>query len=360
MKAIIQVTDHNKKRRTWSVANDDQNPDQKLSRTPSEVISRDTEAIEGRSQRTPSADSVERQELFVSEQPIRSLDHLVVSDITLHQIQSMLAKVEHHHFLYEQWNLKKVDPYGGRTVINLYGPPGTGKSFCAEAIAAALGKRIIRVSYAEIESKYVGDTPKNIKAAFAKAKQDDALLFFDEADSILGRRLTNVTQSADHGVNVSRSVMLIELDRFDGITIFATNLASNYDSAFVRRILGHIEMPLPNSTGRERLWRLHIPQEMDNSLQSPDDYETLSVLSEGLSGGDILNAVVTAAIIAVQRVGRERTVNLGDLTTAIAQVRKAKEDVGNSTYGASYSLTKLPIDQSPTDIQQQLRPNDNK
>jgi SpoVK/Ycf46/Vps4 family AAA+-type ATPase len=141
---------------------------------------------------------------------------------------------------------------------------------------------IIRANYAEIESKYVGETAKNIKAAFQKAKETGALLFFDEADSILGRRLSNVRQSTDHAVNVSRSVMLLELDQFSGVTVFATNLASNYDTAFIRRILGHIEMPLPDADQRLRLWQVHTPSRMPVELD-----------------GDVLNIVVNAASTAL-------------------------------------------------------------
>jgi hypothetical protein len=160
--------------------------------------------------------------------------------------------------MYDDFGLGEIDPYGGRTAINLYGPPGTGKSFAADAIANELGMGIIRVSYAEIESKYVGETPKNIKAAFQKARETNALLFFDEADSVLGRRLTSVTQSTDHAVNVSRSVMLLELDRFSGVTVFATNLAVNYDPAFVRRILGHIEWRQCRGASRSPSWHRHL------------------------------------------------------------------------------------------------------
>ncbi|HLF87599.1 MAG TPA: AAA family ATPase, partial [Anaerolineales bacterium] len=87
----------------------------------------------------------------------------------------------------------------------------------------------------------MGETGKNIKAAFQKSRETGALLLFDEADSILGQRLSNVRQSTDHAVNLSCSVMLLELDQFSGVTVFAINLASNYDTAFIRRILGDSE-----------------------------------------------------------------------------------------------------------------------
>ena len=114
---------------------------------------------------------------------------------------------------------------GSRAIIlNFYGKAGTGKSMAAEAVAKALGKKIYHINYSELESKYVGETPKNIRKAFECATRDDAMLIFDEADSFLGKRLTSVTQSADYGVNITRSVLLMELEKFAGVVVFTTNL----------------------------------------------------------------------------------------------------------------------------------------
>jgi len=270
-----------------------------------------------------------RMGMFTVETPRRRLKDLVVAEATLQQIKSLLTKIKYQRMLYDDFGLGEIDPYGGRTAINLYGPPGTGKSFASEAIASELGMGIIRVSYAEIESKFVGDTPKNIKAAFQKARKTNALLFFDEADSILGRRLSNITQSTDHAVNVSRSVMLLELDHFAGVTVFATNLASNYDTAFIRRILGHIEMPLPDAEARLRLWRYHIPERLPVQL-APADWERLVQETEGLAGGDILNAVVYAASIALEREGPACRITLVDFLAAIAAGKKARNEIGVS------------------------------
>jgi len=270
-----------------------------------------------------------RLDLFIVETPRRQFKDLVLPDTTRQQFNSLLTKIRYHRVLYEDFGLSEIDPHGGRTAINLYGPPGTGKSFAAEAIANELGMDIIRANYAEIESKYVGETAKNIKAAFQKAKETGALLFFDEADSILGRRLSNVRQSTDHAVNVSRSVMLLELDQFSGVTVFATNLASNYDTAFIRRILGHIEMPLPDSEQRLRLWEYHIPSQMPVQLNE-DDWGRLVTETEGLAGGDILNIVVNAASIALDRDGITCQVTIEDFSRAIEASKRAKEEIGIS------------------------------
>ncbi|MBL8094026.1 MAG: ATP-binding protein [Anaerolineales bacterium] len=280
------------------------------------------------------ADRLRRLELFVVETPRRRLADLIVPEATRRQLNTLLTKIRHHHTLYETFGLSEVDPYGGRTAINLYGPPGTGKSFAADALANELGLGIIRANYAEIESKYVGETAKNIKAAFEKARETGAVLFFDEADSILGRRLSNITQSTDHAVNVSRSVMLLELDRFSGVTIFATNLASNYDTAFVRRILGHVEMPLPDVGGRARLWRLHIPGRMPIALDEAG-WDRLAAETEGLAGGDILNCVVSAASRAIERDGPDCQVTLADFLVAIAATRRAREVIGVAAPGGT-------------------------
>ncbi len=279
---------------------------------------------------SPDQDEAElarRLELFVVEAPQRQLKDLILPAETLGQLKSLLTKIKYHHVLYEDFGLGEIDPYGGRTAINLYGPPGTGKSFAAEAIANELGMGIIRANYAEIESKYVGETAKNIKAAFQKAKETQALLFFDEADLILGRRLSNVRQSTDHAVNVSRSVMLLELDRFSGVTVFATNLASNYDTAFIRRIIGHVEMPLPDAERRARLWAYHIPARLPVSM-GERDWERLVAESKGLSGGDILNVVVNAASRALEREGPGCKITLADFLTGIEASKRAVREIG--------------------------------
>lgn len=295
---------------------------------------------------------IQRMEIFVPETANRSLNDLIVSTKVKTQIETALNSIRYHDVLYHEWNLKKIDPHGHRVAINLFGSPGTGKTFCAEAIAHSLGKPIIRVNYAEIESKYVGETPKNIKAAFNKARETGAVLFFDEADSILGKRLTNVTQSADHGVNVSRSVMLLELDNFNGIVIFATNLPRNYDGAFVRRIQAHIEFELPNEECRIQMWNLLLPTEVPRG----DDitFEWLAQESRGLAGGDILNVVKLAASQAVIRIGEERRILQLDIRNAVTQVNLGKEKVGTDHNQPTTTVVKEEI-VSPEELSPQAR-----
>lgn len=276
----------------------------------------------------PAENLSERLTLFHPEPPRRRLADLVVGAETERQLRTALAKITYHNRLYRDWGLETVHPEGRSVAINLYGPPGTGKSFAAEGIAEHLGRPIIRIDYAQIESRFVGDTPKNIVAAFDAAKASGAVLFFDEADSVLSRRVTNITQAADYGVNVSRSTLLLQLDNFEGVVLFATNLASNYDAAFVRRILAHVYFGLPDEAALVRLWRYHLPARMP--LGPGVEAGTLAAKSAGLSGGEVLNTVILAAASAAER--ESPRVDLDDFESALAQVRRAKQEIGRSPY----------------------------
>ncbi len=258
-------------------------------------------------------------------EPRHTLAQLILDQDTLERIREATNVLVSQDLLYETWGLCSVARTGRRVALNFYGPPGTGKTLAADAIADLLGKQILRISYAEIESKYVGETPKNIKAAFAKAAETGALLFFDEADSILGKRLVNVSQSADNSINVARSTTLIELDNFNGAVIFASNLVKNYDTAFLRRMLAHVEFRLPATEQREQIWRGHIPPQLP--LAADVDFEALAVYSEGAAGGDIQNAVLLAASYASMRRGAEQIVMLADLKRAIAFILDGKRKI---------------------------------
>jgi SpoVK/Ycf46/Vps4 family AAA+-type ATPase len=266
-----------------------------------------------------------RLENFVPQKPLYSLDRLILSDDTMQNIQHALALLEEQKLIYDTWNLQSIDRTGKKVALNFYGEPGTGKTLAAEAIANSLGKEILVVSYAELESKYVGETPKNIKAAFQKATQTGAVLFFDEADSILGKRLTNVTQATDHSVNLTRSTTLMELDRFNGIVIFASNLVQNYDSAFLRRMIAHIEFPLPDLEQRIKIWKAHLPPQLP--IEPNLNFERLSLASEGASGGDIKNAVLLSASYAATKPKAKQVIGEADFIKAITFILEGKRKV---------------------------------
>ena len=171
----------------------------------------------------------------------------------------------------------------------------------AHAIANALNKKILIINYADIESKYVGETPKNIRRAFEAAKKTDSILFFDEADAILSKRVTNMTQAVDVSVNQTRSVMLMLMNECRDFIIFATNFIENFDPAFMRRISVHIKFELPDEECRRRLWRMYIPSAAPNNI----DVDKIAADFDGLSGSDISTAMLNAAFKAARMEANE-------------------------------------------------------
>ena len=239
-----------------------------------------------------------KEEFIESSKPRWTMDEVFIDENSKKQIITALTMAKYKDKLFNEWGLKGSVKTGRAVAFNFWGPPGTGKSMTAEAIASFLNKDVFSVNYSELESKYVGETPKNIKRAFQKAKESNAVLIFDEADSFLGKRLTNVSQSADYGVNITRSVMLLELEKFDGVVIFTTNLISNYDEAFKRRILANIEFKLPDRRGRESIWDVHIPESLP--LDQAITCAYLANKYEGISGADIRDIVLYAATMCLQ------------------------------------------------------------
>ena len=237
-------------------------------------------------------------------EPRYSIDDVYLEEREKKQIITILNIKKHENLIYNQWGFK--DSYSGdRSVIfNFFGAPGTGKSMAAEAVGKYLNKKIYSINYANLESKYVGQTPKNIKKAFEKAKEDDAVLVFEEADSFLGKRLTNITQSADYGVNITRSVMLLELEKFSGVVIFTTNLLENYDEAFKRRILASVEFKMPDEKGRKAIFDVHIPERLP--LAENVNSELLAKELTKVSGADIKDIIFMAAINAIERSENEK------------------------------------------------------
>ena len=234
---------------------------------------------------------------FVPEEPKYSFDEIILPQSVKNKILDVANYAENSKKVFEDWGLQKVFKQSRRIGINLYGEPGTGKTMAAHAIAKHLGRKILAVNYADIESKYVGETPKNIRKAFEAAAATNSILFFDEADAILSKRVTNMSSATDVSVNQTRSVMLMVMNDYQDFVIFATNFISNFDPAFMRRISTHIEFKLPDLDCRKKIWQHYILPTMPNNI----DIDELAEKYEGLSGSDISNAVLMAAFKAARQ-----------------------------------------------------------
>ena len=259
---------------------------------------------------------------FALRTPRARLDDVVLPLTTKRRVEGLLTRVRQHRLIQEDWGYGEIDPRHRAATISLYGPPGTGKTLLAEAIAGEFGQPLLEVDYAALESKYVGETAKNLTRAFQQAEAQGAALFFDEADSMLGRRMSNVTQAADQAVNVTRAVLLKLLDNARGLVLFATNLMRNYDPAFARRILMHVEVGPPDSPARAEILRRLTPPRVPGRDQL--DYTALAEASDGLVGGDLKNAMLEALCHAAARSGAEQSLRLDDLLAAFEHIRCAK------------------------------------
>ena len=156
------------------------------------------------------------QNIALVEYPKWTLEEIALSKSTLEQIDEMIAYIQNKDKLLSEWQFERFLKTGSALSVNFFGVPGTGKSITSEAIAHKLGMSIIRVNYGEVESSLVGGTSENLVSIFQKAEKNNSLLFFDEADSVLSRRIENLSQAADHGVNSAKSTLLTLLDKFDG------------------------------------------------------------------------------------------------------------------------------------------------
>jgi hypothetical protein len=245
---------------------------------------------------TISGQQTPKKELTDALTPRRSFADVILPANTRQQLEYALVQIKKSDLIFGTWGLGERHASGLGLAFNFAGPPGTGKTICAEAVAFEIGKRLLIVRYAEMESLWAGETSKNVSAVFRLAQETDAVLFFDEADAIATRRFGSVTQGYQREANAVVNVLLKELEDFDGVVIFATNLASNFDPAFERRIRTHILFEMPDAPAREEIWKVQL-HARKTPLADDVDFKTLAE-NYNVAGGDIKNAVLKAAQIA--------------------------------------------------------------
>ena len=276
--------------------------------------------------------------LLVETTEYDDFNRLILAETTTTAMEVAISKVTKRAMIEQIFRLSVIEPNTNRCVVNFHGEPGTGKTKAARALARKLGKKLYQVDYSEVISKYVGDTAKHIKQSFTRARELDAVLFFDEADSMCSRRI-GMDDSSDGasatGINQNRNVLMQELDRFDGMVIMSTNHFRNFDPALVRRIAQHVCFELPGEEARISIYKLHFPSE--ERLMSID-WQIISKASEGFSGGDILNVAVNSIIRASLPEDPTTWFVTQDMILGeVASVKKAKE-----------ANAKLPRKKQPT------------
>ena len=274
-----------------------------------------------------------KRELVEAIEPRRTFDDVILPDSTRLALKHALNQIRKRDLIFGRWGLGERHMTGQGLAFNFAGPPGTGKTVCAEAIAQALEKKLLVVRYSEMESLWAGETGKNVAAVFHSAREQDAVLFFDEADAIAGKRFANVTQGYQREANTVVNVLLKELEDFDGVVIFATNLAANFDPAFERRVRTHILFEMPGPKERAQIWRVQL-HGSKTPLAEDVDFEALGE-KYVVAGGDIKNAVLKAAQIAAGEDGADadKKIHQRHFVAGMDDVMASKRVMAQSIYG---------------------------
>lgn len=244
--------------------------------------------------RQQSASGLERHARRI--RPDVGWEDLVLPERPLTQLHELALRARHRDRVLGDWRLS-AGGGRGRGVLGLFaGESGTGKTLSAEVVAAELGLDLYVVQLSSVVDKYVGETEKNLERIFTEADRTDAVLLFDEADAVFGKR-SEVKDAHDKYANMESAYLLQRLESFDGIALLTTNLRANIDEAFTRRLDLVVDFPFPDAGQRLALWRhglVHVPCADDIDLEPlAKDFE--------LAGGSIRSAVVTAAYLAAAR-----------------------------------------------------------
>lgn len=289
----------------------------------------------------PSVNPEKNSEQIIQWQVVRpryKMNDLILDNTTHDLLLDIISYFKNRSLIFDDWGLNERYSMQKGLAVNLYGPSGTGKTMAAHAIADAMQLSMICVDYAEIESKYVGETSKNLKYLFQTAEKQGTAIFFDEADALLSKRVTNMTSATDVSVNQTRSVLLNLLNDYSGVILLASNFLQNFDTAFLRRIKYHICFHLPDAALREKLWRMYIPEKMPCEA----DFAALAENFDGISGSDISNAVFTAAVRAAGR--QEQVVRQCFFEEAIQNcIAVKKENQGEQVMVSKRILTKEEV-----------------
>ena len=230
-------------------------------------------------------------------EPRHDWNDLVLPPAQRDQLAALCNQAKHGSIVYGNWGFDRKLSLGRALNALFSGPPGTGKTLAAEVIAADLGVALLKIDLSQIVSKYIGETEKNLRQLFDQAASANAILFFDEADALLGKR-SEVKDAHDRYANTETAYLLQKMEEYTGITILSTNLRQNMDDAFTRRMRFIVDFPFPEDEDRLRIWRAVWPSEVP---LAPDvDLPTLA-RQVRLSGGSIRNVALSAAFLAAEQ-----------------------------------------------------------
>lgn len=221
---------------------------------------------------------------------------IVLPSDQMNQLQEICNQAKYRLLVFGKWGFDRKLSLGKGLSVLFFGPPGTGKTMAAEIMANELQIDLYKIDLSQVVSKYIGETEKNLYQIFVEAQASSAILFFDEADALFGKR-SEVKDAHDRYSNIEIGYLLQKMEEYTGISILATNLRKNMDEAFVRRMQAIVEFPFPDEKHREMIWKGMFPREAP--LSQEIDYGFLSERIR-LAGGNIKNIALSAAFFAAR------------------------------------------------------------
>ncbi|HJV61281.1 MAG TPA: ATP-binding protein [Albitalea sp.] len=257
-------------------------------------------------------------------EPKATWDDIVLTDEAASLLQQIAAQVRGRYQVYQEWGYAKRMTRGLGISALFAGESGTGKTMAAEVIANELRLNLYRIDLSAVVSKYIGETEKNLRRLFDAAEQGGAILFFDEADALFGKR-SEVKDSHDRYANIEINYLLQRMEAFSGLAILATNMKSALDPAFMRRLRFVVNFPFPSAAQRQRIWQKTWPDAVPREAL---DLERLA--RAGVSGGNVHSVALNAAFMAAQR-GTPVTMPL--LMAALrAELRKLDKPINEAEF----------------------------
>jgi len=237
--------------------------------------------------------------------PHYTWDDIVLPDMQKQQLQEICNCVQYRAQVYEQWGFGNKLALGKGLTVLFAGPSGTGKTMAADIIAGSLGLDLYKIDLSAVVSKYIGETETNLARIFHEAETSNAILFFDEADALFGKR-SEVRDAHDRYANIETGYLLQRIETFEGVAILATNLSKNLDAAFRRRIQHTVEFPFPDAALRRQIWTRIWPAAI------PCDNLDLDFVAQrfDIAGGHIRNVALAAAFLAASDGGRVTNAHL--------------------------------------------------
>lgn len=254
--------------------------------------------------------NLQRYALMV--EPKHTWDDLVLPPDRMRQLHSIVSRLRYRSIVHQDWGFGKKMLRGRGLSVLFSGPSGAGKNLAAEVLASELSLHLFQIDLSAVVSKYIGETESRLSEIFREAELSQSLLFFDEADSLFGKR-TEISDAQDRFANMEVNFLLQRMEQYEGLVVLATNFQKNLDDAFLRRLYYAVEFPFPDEAAREKIWRLHlagIPVDQDVDVK-------FLANSFVVAGGSVRNVVLEAAFHAAEELGPKGPISITHLLDAL-------------------------------------------